>query len=168
MGKRLEINTGDRYNMLTVIREVEPYQSPSGYQRRRVLCKCDCGNETIPVLTKVKNNVTKSCGCDQSSYKVTHGLSKTKVYDVWIQMKQRCYNPNNKDYHQYGGRGIIVCDRWINSFENFIEDMGERPNGLTLERDNVDGNYTPENCSWVTWTEQANNKRNSKVTCLQE
>jgi len=157
----IKIKEGERYNYLTVIREVEPYVYPTtGYKRRRVLCRCVCGKETTPVWAKVKNNATKSCGCINSgSYKVTHGFSKTKVYDVWVQMKQRCYNPNNKDYKYYGALGVKVCDRWKDSFVNFLEDMGDRPDGLTLERDDVYGDYTPENCYWATWKQQANNKR---------
>lgn len=87
-------------------------------------------------------------------------------YNSWCQMKTRCYNKNNHNYPYYGGRGIIVCDRWLNSFENFIADMGEPPQGTTLDRIDNDGNYEPSNCRWATPTEQSSNRRSNKVVFL--
>ena len=87
-----------------------------------------------------------------------HGMSNTPTYYVWINMRRRCENPNNPAYKYYGGRGISVCIRW-NSFGNFYEDMGKKPEGLTLERINNNGNYKPGNCEWVTWKKQLNNRR---------
>lgn len=92
-----------------------------------------------------------------------HGLSKTKLYDIWVQMKMRCYTPNNKGYKNYGGRGITVCDRWLEpegkGFLNFLEDMGERPEGMSLERKDNDLGYSPENCIWDTRGNQCINRR---------
>ena len=89
-----------------------------------------------------------------------HGLEGTPEYEIWKSMKQRCLNPNNKDYKNYGGRGISVHSTWINSFSNFINDMGHRPSPeLTLDRINNDGNYEPSNCRWTTRVDQANNQR---------
>lgn len=90
-----------------------------------------------------------------------HGQSKTPEYKVWSDIKSRCLNPNNKEYHCYGGRGITVCSRWRNDFVNFISDMGKRPVGYTLERVEVNGNYSPSNCKWVPSNQQPWNKQRS-------
>ena len=93
----------------------------------------------------------------------THGLSRTPEYNAWIDMKQRCFNPNHQHYLHYGGRGITVCDRWKNSFEDFLADMGSRPTAKhSLDRIDNDGDYCPENCKWSTKAEQQNNRRNNK------
>jgi len=95
--------------------------------------------------------------------KTTHGMTKTPEYISWRRMKDRCFNPNSKDYPNWGGRGITVCDRWLNSFENFLADMGSRPTAKhSLDRIDNDGNYCPENCKWSTKAEQGNNRRNNK------
>lgn len=129
-------------------------------------CKCDCGN-IIEVqssyLSKEKRG-RKSCGCLMSDAKKVHGHTssngyRSKTYRSWDGMKQRCLNPNNPKYDLYGGRGITVCERWLNSFENFLEDMGERPNETSIDRINNDGNYEPLNCKWSTIEEQNNNRR---------
>lgn len=91
----------------------------------------------------------------------THGMSNSSAYKVWRKMKKRCSNPADKDYEKYGGRGIFVCERW-QKFENFLEDMGDRPEGLQLDRINNDGPYTLENCRWTTAQENSNNRRSSK------
>jgi len=95
--------------------------------------------------------------------RTTHGLRQHPLYKTWCNMKQRCNNPNQPKYKNWGGRGIKVCDRWLNSFENFIQDMGERPQGTSIDRINVNGNYEPNNCRWATIKEQNNNKRKNTI-----
>ena len=136
------------------------------------LCLCDCGNEVIVEGRALKAGQTKSCGClalEQAKKmglnNKTHGHSKngkkSKVYMAWEAMIQRCTNHKHKYYNIYGGRGITVCDRWL-KFENFLEDMGECPPGLTLERRNNNKGYSPSNCYWATWKQQQRNRRNNR------
>ena len=94
---------------------------------------------------------------------VTHGLSRHSAYNSWKKMIQRCTDPNNKDYHLYGGRGITVCERWLD-VRNFVDDMGERKDGWSIERIDVDGNYHPENCFWIPLKYQAKNRRKWRHT----
>lgn len=150
----------EKYNRLTIIKEVEP----KIYNRRtkkRFECKCDCNNLIIVFLEHLKNGHTKSCGClrIEKSSEIKHGHSnRTQTYNSWAGMKQRCFYIKHKYYFNYGGRGITVCERWMN-FSNFLEDMGERPKGTTLDRINPNGNYEPSNCRWATIEEQIKNRR---------
>jgi len=122
---------------------------------------CHCGNEFTNRLHSVKK-LGMGCGCKM--HPKTHGYSRNKMpeYKTWIQMKQRCYNKNSDNYDLYGGRGITVCDRWLNSFETFLADMGHKPSKeYTIDRENVNGHYEPSNCKWATPKEQSRNKRNN-------
>jgi hypothetical protein len=129
----------------------------------RWVCQCSCGNTTLVRGRDLKNGHTKSCGCYGLSKTnqtcTTHGKSKSSEYRIWSLMKYRCYDVRCKQYSYYGGKGISVCDRWRESFENFYADMGDRPSELySLDRyPNKNGNYEPGNCRWATKQEQANN-----------
>jgi len=133
--------------------------------RRRCLCKCHCGKVFETDKDNFLNNGVRSCGCKQFAKRTTtHGMSKSKEYHCWVDMKMRCYNTNNKAFENYGGRGITVCERWNNSFESFLKDMGFCPKDKqSIDRLDVNGNYCKENCKWADFTEQANNKRNSRI-----
>jgi hypothetical protein len=127
------------------------------------LCSCDCGNEREVWDFSLLRGQSQSCGClhglIQMARQTTHGLSDSREHRIWRAMKQRCTNSRSSNYSYYGGRGITICSRWLNSFENFYADMGPCPKGLTLERKNVNGNYTPRNCYWATRLQQALNRR---------
>lgn len=134
-------------------------------------CRCECGTEKAVNSYTVRNGISKSCGCLSSEIatkeSTTHGLSKSSEYHIYRTMVSRCYNENNKTYKRYGGRGIKVCDRWLNSFENFIEDVGFRPGkGYSLERKDNEKGYSPENCVWADALTQGNNCRSNKIIII--
>ncbi len=139
---------------LKLIKDLGP--QPAGKRtRRKGLYLCHCGKEFETQVQYVKSGGTKSCGCSTEK----HGMSKTKEYHSWSHMRDRCYNKNNKRFKDYGGRGISVCDRWFNSFNNFYLDMKDCPEGYSLDRIDVNGNYEPDNCRWSDSSEQHYNTR---------
>lgn len=160
---RLYIPEGTRFGILTVIREAPIRKKPSGEVSRVMFCKCDCGIESIVLLSNLRAGHTTSCGCVQRAAgkrNKTHGLAGTPTYRAWQDMIQRCYNPNRKRYPLYGGRGITVCDEWRASFDAFLRDMGETPSPLhSIDRIDNDNGYNADNCRWATRKEQARNTR---------
>lgn len=128
------------------------------------LCQCDCGNIITTQGSSLLQGRTTSCGCISREKTIKrntkHNMRHTRIYNTWLNMKSRCYNPNNKSYKYYGGKGITICDEWLNSPQNFIS--WAYSNGytdeLTIDRIDVNGNYEPSNCRWITFTDQMNNR----------
>lgn len=160
---------GNRFGRLTVVsRFVKPND-----KNPKWVCRCDCGNTSIVQGGSLKNGRIKSCGCLNIELtkvrNLTHGKSvlnngaRDRTYQTWQGMIQRCHNEKHPAYKWYGGRGLCVCDRWRKDFLNFFDDMGERPNGFTIERKNNAEGYHPNNCIWATREEQSRNKRNVKL-----
>ena len=147
--------TGIKAGRLTVVARAE---SRNG--RVMWLCRCDCGTEVVRSGGTLRQ-FGGSCGCGRRIAHTTHGASKSKLYGVWTAMHQRCSNPNNKLFHRYGGRGIKVCRRW-GDFTKFRDDMGD-PNGLTLDRIDNDGPYSPSNCRWATQSRNARNRSSARM-----
>ena len=163
MGKFVD-KTGLQYSRLTVIKRAavpQPKDKQAVWE-----CLCECGNTIIAKGGYLQSGQTKSCGCLRSDssrerqYK--HGGKKTPTYEIWKSMKARCYNSNDKQYADYGGRGIAVCEEWREDYAQFLADMGARPEGRSIERINNDLGYSKDNCKWATQIEQMSNTRRSR------
>lgn len=172
--KRIEVKEGDRFNRLIILNEEPRHIKPSGQLVRMFKLKCDCGNIIVTSLGCLRGGNTNSCGCYNkertSATSIKHGETTkdykrnyTPEYQSWRCMRDRCLYPGNSRWKHYGGRGITICDRWLNlknGFKNFLEDMGRKPNpSYSIDRINVNGNYEPTNCRWSDDKTQVKNRR---------
>lgn len=168
-GNRLIDLTGKRFGSLTVISRSEN-QICNGHIRAMWLCKCDCGREKVIRGTHLRSGAVISCGCVGRKHsveaKIKHGHTHSRLYGVWCNMKNRCYNQNVSCYFRYGGRGIRVCEEWLHDFSAFYSwsmangyDSNAKYGDCTLDRIDNDGDYSPQNCRWVTMKEQCQNRK---------
>ncbi len=160
-------HVGERFGRLTVLRIADERK----YGQLCFVCRCDCGTEKTMTGSDLRTGRTRSCGCLRREKGIERGKAsrrhgeaskgkETPEYRAWANMISRCHNSNHIQFANYGGRGIVVCDRWRSSYESFLSDMGRRPDRFhTLDRIDNDGVYRPQNCRWTTWQQQNNNQR---------
>lgn len=170
MPARRPITIGQTFGRLTIISRAPPKVDVHGQVFYRVNARCECGNLRTLNESALKSGNSTSCGCKQREYAASgtanlrHGMAGSPTHKSWQKMRARCENPNDVGWRLYGARGIRVCDRW-QSFENFLADMGRRPEGTSLERIDGTRDYEPSNCRWATPAEQTRNTtRNRFVT----
>lgn len=157
MGKFIDL-TGQQFGRLTVVERAK-----NEGREVRWLCKCECGNYCVVLRSDLRTGQTRSCGCLKSENSrnmlTSHGMTGTRLYKIWANMKRRCYSPKSQRYKHYGAKGIRVCDEWKNNFKNFAKWAYENgyTENLTLDRIDINKNYEPSNCRWATWKEQGQN-----------
>lgn len=158
MGSFIDLK-GKRFGKLLVVKRANNYITPAGNYITMWECKCDCGNIKAISGHALRNGFTKSCGCIHKK----HGLTGTRLFNIWVDMRQRCYNPKIPNYNLWGGKGITVCEEWKNNFQSFYD--WAMTNGYTancsIDRINGNGNYEPSNCRWATAKQQARNLSNN-------
>lgn len=158
MGAMIDLS-GKVFDRLTVLRK----EGRDSHGRALWKCKCTCGTDLIVISANLRSGNTGSCGCIRSRFAIpkeskSAETRKSPTYISWASMWSRCTNSNRNTWKYYGGRGITVCNQW-KRFDNFVDDMGERPAGKSLDRINTNGNYEPNNCRWATASEQMRNRR---------
>lgn len=162
---------GEVFSRLTVVGEAEPKINARGFPIFRVRAKCECGTEVTVYESKLRYGSTRSCGClaleasKRNLPAANHGMAGSPTHISWRAMKDRCQYPGTNGYERYGGAGITVCEHW-QLFENFLADMGIRPEGMTIDRIDSTGNYEPGNCKWSTWREQESNRSDNRYVEL--
>lgn len=171
MGKILDL-TGKTFGSLFVLKKSDKIKDGNVMWE----CQCSCGNKTLVTSYNLRSGRVGSCGCRKSKFTSEntsgennpnhkHNLRNTKLYAIWTMMKQRCYNPNNKNFKDYGGRGITVCEEWLNDVQAFYEWSMKNgyKEGLTIDRIDNDKGYSPDNCRWTTMKVQRKNQRKRKI-----
>lgn len=158
--KKIDL-TGQTFGSLTIL-----YEVPDKWKRSRWMCRCECGKLKQVDGRHMRRGLSKSCGCkignpNCGTHHQARRKKKTRTYSSWLNMKNRCLNPRCEAFHHYGGRGITVCERWLHSFENFREDMGDCPIGYSIERSDNNKGYSKENCLWIPKGNQSSNRRNT-------
>ena len=165
MGKVIDL-TGQKFGRLTVVSKAENDK----HGKALWICVCECGRTSTSIGSDLRRGHTISCGCFGRERRLgsltTHGLHSSSEYGIWTGLIRRCTSPSHKQYRDYGGRGITVCDRWL-TFDNFYFDMGPRPSkAYSIDRVDNDGPYSPENCRWATDVTQSNNRRNNRILAI--